>query len=91
MFRLTRTWGMKCLDRFIGMFAFVIMDKVQGKLILSRDGAGVKPWYYYSNDRDFAFSSELKSLTKFDNFKQIINKGVLPYYFQYSYISSIHN
>jgi asparagine synthase (glutamine-hydrolysing) len=85
-----KEWGIKCLDRFIGMFAFVIMDKVQGKLILSRDRAGVKPLYYYSNGKDFAFSSELKSFTKFDNFKQVINKDILPYYFQFSYIPAPH-
>jgi len=85
-----KEWGIKCLNRFIGMFAFVIMDKVQGKLILSRDRAGVKPLYYYSNGEDFAFSSELKSFTKFDNFKQVINKDILPYYFQFSYIPAPH-
>ena len=85
-----KEWGIKCLDRFIGMFAFVIMDKTQGKLILSRDRAGVKPLYYYSNGKDFAFSSELKSFTKFDNFKQVINKDILPYYFQFSYIPAPH-
>ena len=85
-----KEWGIKCLDRFIGMFAFVIMDKAQGKLILSRDRAGVKPLYYYSNSKDFAFSSELKSFTKFDNFKQVINKDILPYYFQFSYIPAPH-
>jgi len=85
-----KEWGIKCLDRFIGMFAFVIMDKAKGKLILSRDRAGVKPLYYYSNGKDFAFSSELKSFTKFDNFKQVINKDILPYYFQFSYIPAPH-
>jgi len=85
-----KEWGIKCLDRFIGMFAFVIIDKAQGKLILSRDRAGVKPLYYYSNGKDFAFSSELKSFTKFDNFKQVINKDILPYYFQFSYIPAPH-
>jgi len=85
-----KEWGIKCLDRFIGMFAFVIMDKAQGKLILTRDRAGVKPLYYYSNGKDFAFSSELKSFTKFDNFKQVINKDILPYYFQFSYIPAPH-
>ena len=85
-----KEWGIKCLDRFIGMFAFAIIDKAQGKLILSRDRAGVKPLYYYSNGKDFAFSSELKSFTKFDNFKQVINKDILPYYFQFSYIPAPH-
>lgn len=85
-----KEWGIKCLDRFIGMFAFVIMDKIQGKLILSRDRTGVKPLYYYSHGKDFAFSSELKSFTKFDNYKQVINKDILPYYFQFSYIPAPH-
>src|SRR4051794_10723672 len=35
-------WGEKCLDRFIGMFSFMIWDERQQKLFAARDRFGVK-------------------------------------------------
>ena len=40
-------WGVKMVDYFIGMFAFVILDKRKNTLYFFRDRAGVKPFYYY--------------------------------------------
>ncbi len=81
-----KEWGIKCLDKFIGMFAFVILDKTKNKLFLVRDRAGVKPLYYYDDGKEFLFSSELKSFHKYPNFRKELNKEVLPYYFQFGYI-----
>jgi asparagine synthase (glutamine-hydrolysing) len=81
-----KEWGIKCIDKFIGMFAFVILDKTQNKLILVRDRAGVKPLYYYTDDSQFMFSSEIKSFHKHPEFKKKQNLEVLPYFFQFGYI-----
>jgi len=81
-----KQWGIECIEKFIGMFAFSIHDKIQEKLLLVRDRAGVKPLYYYTNDNKFVFSSELKSFHKHHEFKKELNKEVLPYYFQFGYI-----
>ncbi|MGA1941026.1 asparagine synthase (glutamine-hydrolyzing) [Arcobacter sp. YIC-310] len=81
-----KQWGVKCIDKFIGMFAFAIFDKLQNKLILVRDRAGVKPLYYYVDENQFMFSSELKSFHKNPNFKKNQNLEVLPYFFQFGYI-----
>ena len=81
-----KVWGMACLEKFIGMFAFSILDKTQQKLILVRDRAGVKPLYYYEDGGDLLFSSELKSFHGHPAFKKELNKEVLPYYFQFGYI-----
>ena len=43
-------YGMDCLHRFNGMWAFCIYDKKQNRLILSRDRFGVKPLYYHLSD-----------------------------------------
>lgn len=83
-------WGISCLDKFIGMFAFAILDKVANKVTLVRDRAGVKPLYYHVNEADFAFSSELKSFHQIPSFEKKLNKSVLPYYFQFGYIPAPH-
>jgi asparagine synthase (glutamine-hydrolysing) len=81
-----KVWGIKCIDKFIGMFAFAILDKVEDKLVLIRDSAGVKPLYYYIYEDHFMFSSEIKSFHKHPNFKKEQNLEVLPYFFQFGYI-----
>ena len=81
-----KEWGISCIEKFIGMFAFSIYDKTNKKLFLVRDRAGVKPLYYYYKDGHFVFSSELKSFHQYPDFEKNINKEVLPYYFQFGYI-----
>jgi len=57
-------WGKKCVDRFVGMWAFVIYDQQENTLTLSRDRFGVKPLYFFKNEHCFAFASEIKALLK---------------------------
>lgn len=56
-------WGVNCLNKFNGMFAFAIMDGEQ--IFLARDIAGEKPLYY--REKDFAFASEAKVFRKGSN------------------------
>ena len=86
-----KQWGVACLDKFIGMFAFAILDKQKQQLTLVRDRAGVKPLYYYVNNDMFAFASELKSFHQLPTFTKKLNKSVLPYYFQFGYIPAPHS
>lgn len=81
-----KEWGIKCIDKFIGMFAFAILDKLNNKLFLARDRAGVKPLYYYIYEDQFMFSSEIKSFHKHPKFKKKQKFEVLPYFFQFGYI-----
>jgi asparagine synthase (glutamine-hydrolysing) len=55
-------WGYECVNRFNGMWAFVIYDKIKKQLFASRDRFGVKPFYYIKNESTFAFASEQKAL-----------------------------
>jgi asparagine synthase (glutamine-hydrolysing) len=86
-----KQWGIACLDKFIGMFAFAILDKHKQQLTVVRDRAGVKPLYYYNKDNDFAFASELKSFHQLPSFKKKLNISVLSYYFQFGYIPAPHS
>lgn len=67
-------WGMDCVNKFIGMFAFAIYDKVKNKLFLCRDRVGVKPLYIYWYKGLFLFGSELKSFHKHPEFNKEINE-----------------
>lgn len=62
-------WGPSCLSRFIGMFAFVVIDRTERQAFIVRDQLGIKPLYSCETDDFYAFSSEIKSfrhLTRFE-------------------------
>lgn len=79
-------WGSQCVEKFIGMFAFVIYDKNKEKLFAFRDRAGVKPFYYYHKNGMFIFGSELKALMKNPFFDKKIDLSALKTYFNLGYI-----
>ena len=56
-------WGPLCVDRFIGMWSFVLLDIDNQSLFISRDRFGIKPFYYSFGKDHFAFASEIKALT----------------------------
>jgi asparagine synthase (glutamine-hydrolysing) len=57
-----KQWGEKCLDRFVGMFAFAIYDRKSDTVTLVRDRFGKKPLYYTERHGHLIFASELKAL-----------------------------
>ena len=81
-------WGIHCLDKLIGMFAFAVFDYNIKELMLVRDRAGVKPLYYYWDNNILLFASELKSFLQIPSFKKNIDKKALMLYLQYGYVPS---
>ncbi len=56
-------WKEGCLDRFNGMWAFVIYDRQTKECFISRDRLGVKPLFYSELEEGvFGFASEMKAL-----------------------------
>jgi asparagine synthase (glutamine-hydrolysing) len=55
-------WGPRCVERFLGMWAFAIWDVRRRTLFASRDRFGVKPFYFAQTASRFVFSSEIKGL-----------------------------
>ncbi|MCA0430049.1 MAG: asparagine synthase (glutamine-hydrolyzing) [Bacteroidetes bacterium] len=74
-------WGDSAVNKFIGMFAFVIFDELNHVIYCYRDRVGVKPFYYFVTNEFFVFASELKSFHQFPNFKPEINTDALANYF----------
>lgn len=74
-------WGEDCLDKLNGMFAFAIWDVDKKQLFAARDRFGVKPFYYYRDDKNFIFASEIKAIQKLVETK--LNKDVLANYLVY--------
>lgn len=58
-----RAWGVDCLQRLNGMFAFAIWDRSERTLFVARDRMGVKPLYYGWRNGRFAFASRPGALT----------------------------
>ena len=54
-------YNKKCLELLEGMFAFAIYDKKKKELFCARDIFGVKPFYYFFDEKKFCFSSEIKT------------------------------
>jgi asparagine synthase (glutamine-hydrolysing) len=55
-------WGPACVERFLGMFAFGIVDRDSGVLTLGRDRLGIKPLYYSEGAGRLRFASSLPAL-----------------------------
>ncbi len=55
-------WGPDAVKRFVGMWAFALLDLRGRRLMLSRDRFGIKPLQYYSDGEIFVFASEIKQL-----------------------------
>jgi asparagine synthase (glutamine-hydrolysing) len=52
-------WGVECLPRLKGMFAFVVLDREEGTLTCVRDAFGIKPFFHAHAPWGFCFASEL--------------------------------
>ncbi len=86
-----KIWGMECLERFIGMFAFVILDLNKEVVILCRDRTGVKPLYYTTYNGLLLFGSELKAIMAHPQFEKQIDHAVLGSFFKHGWIEAPHS
>lgn len=55
-------WGAACLERFNGMFAFALYDRLRGVVFCARDRYGEKPFLFHQGPGGFVFASEYKAL-----------------------------
>jgi asparagine synthase (glutamine-hydrolysing) len=81
-----KEWGISCLNRFNGMFAFGIYDDEKKQIFMARDRVGKKPFYYARYKGKFIFSSELKSILYDPEFPDEIDYRALNFYLTLGYI-----
>ncbi|MBI5134667.1 asparagine synthase (glutamine-hydrolyzing) [Candidatus Uhrbacteria bacterium] len=62
-------YGVGCVDKLRGMFAFAVVDVSKQKIFIAVDRFGIKPLYVYRKDTVFAFASEMKAL---------LSAGIVP-------------
>ena len=72
-----QVWGMDCLTKLNGMFAFALYDSVKQTLFMARDRAGEKPLYIHYADGTVRFASELKGLLADSELPRRINQESL--------------
>lgn len=51
-------WGLGALERMRGMYALALYDTVRDELTLARDPLGIKPLYWWADEREIVFASE---------------------------------
>ena len=79
-------WGLACLDRLQGMYAFALWREVDKTLYLVRDPLGIKPLYYWVDDfRQLVFASELKAFYPLPGFVARIDGGALSQFLEFGY------
>ncbi len=80
-------WGIiTLLQKLNGMFAFAIADEINQQLIIARDRIGIKPLYYWYDNNDIAFASELSALKRLVPTKLKIDEFARDNYFTFGYI-----
>ncbi|MBL4664453.1 MAG: asparagine synthase (glutamine-hydrolyzing) [Nitrospinaceae bacterium] len=81
-------WGIDCLEKLRGMFAFAIWDSKKRQLILARDRLGIKPLYYIASEKQFLFASEVRALLASGLSDSEINPTGLYHYLSFGHLKS---
>ena len=76
--------GAEGLRELNGMFAFALLDREQGELVLVRDRFGIKPLYY--SDEPFAFASELRTLLHVPGIERELDRESLFHYLSLRFV-----
>jgi asparagine synthase (glutamine-hydrolysing) len=81
-------WGPDLLQKLRGMFAFVIYDVEKKEVFGARDHFGIKPLYYYDDNKTFMWGSEIKAFMDHPDFVKELNEELLPVHLSFEFIPS---
>jgi len=76
-------WGKDCVTYLNGMFAFAIWDDQKGELFIARDRVGIKPLYFYKDENQFIFSSQIKGVLASGKIDFELNSSQLSNYLKF--------
>lgn len=79
-------YGKDFVNLLNGMFAFIIYDKNRNELFIAKDHFGIKPLYWYHDDKLIAFGSEIKALLAHPDIKGISDTDNLYEYLTFQFI-----
>ena len=78
-------WGDQCVDKFNGMWSFIIWDNNLKSIFISNDRFGVKPLYNFINNQLCIFTSEIKQFDHFSKVKKTKNRVNYNLFLDYGY------
>jgi asparagine synthase (glutamine-hydrolysing) len=81
-----KAWGLGCLSRLTGMFAFALFDERVRQVVVARDRAGEKPVFYRHVGRRLIVASELKALMLDPTVLRELNLEALDHYLAYGFV-----
>lgn len=82
--------GSKCLEHLNGMFAFALWDRRKRRLLLARDGFGIKPLFYRQTADAFWFASEIKALLMAPDYEPQPSLEGLYHFLSFDYVPAHH-
>jgi asparagine synthase (glutamine-hydrolysing) len=81
-----RAWGVDCINRFRGMFAFALWDSNSQQLLIARDPFGKKPVFLIERPGIVLFASEIEPLINFPGIERAIDPEALAHYLLNRYV-----
>lgn len=81
-------WGETCVNRFIGMFAFILFNRRKQEVYTIRDRTGIKPLHIYSSESVLMWASELKSFHQHPKFQKELDLESVKSFIQLGYVPS---
>ncbi|MCZ2825256.1 MULTISPECIES: N-acetylglutaminylglutamine amidotransferase [unclassified Modestobacter] len=76
-------WGAACVERFLGMFAFAVVERDSGRVVLARDRFGIKPLYLSRGPGRVRFASSLPALVRAGGVDTSIDPVALHHYMSF--------
>jgi len=82
---LYEEYGTDLPNHLNGMFAFAVWDEPRGRLLLARDRAGEKPLYYWNDEEQFVFASDLRAFLAHPGVPKVLDPVALRRYLTHDF------